>query len=235
MSMGDYKNSIAICAPQPHWDAVAQRLPTCRNIDVIRIYDPAELEALANGQTDRLLFFPHWSWSVPEKIFTKHECIMFHMTDLPFGRGGTPLQNLISRGFMETKLTAFRCEKELDSGPIYMKRPLSLEGTAREIMERAAKITEQMIIELIGSSRTTSPQEGVGSYFKRRTPDESEITWEGSLNSIFDHIRMLDDDYYPRAFIETENFRLTFSDAKTEGDVLSAKVLISSKEHHDET
>ena len=48
------------------------------------------------------------------------------MTDVPFGRGGSPLQNLISRGIYETKISAFRCVAEMDAGPVYPKRPFSL-------------------------------------------------------------------------------------------------------------
>lgn len=41
------------------------------------------------------IFFPHWSWLVPEDIFKTYECIGFHLGDLPYGRGGSPLQNHI--------------------------------------------------------------------------------------------------------------------------------------------
>ena len=64
----------------------------------------------------RYVFFLHWSWIVPEKIVQEFECVNFHMTDLPYGRGGSPLQNLILRGHTETKLTAHRMVKELDAG-----------------------------------------------------------------------------------------------------------------------
>jgi len=37
------------------------------------------------------------------------------MTDVPYGRGGSPLQNLIVRGHTETKLTALRCVRDLDA------------------------------------------------------------------------------------------------------------------------
>ena len=46
------------------------------------------------------------------------------MTDLPFGRGGSPLQNLIERGIKQTKISAIKCVKELDGGDIYLKRDL---------------------------------------------------------------------------------------------------------------
>jgi len=41
------------------------------------------------------ILFPHWSWIIPKEIFENFTCVVFHMTDLPFGRGGSPLQNLL--------------------------------------------------------------------------------------------------------------------------------------------
>ena len=43
------------------------------------------------------------------------------MTDLPFGRGGSPLQNLIVRGFEETMTSAIKVTKGIDTGDIYLK------------------------------------------------------------------------------------------------------------------
>ncbi len=43
----------------------------------------------------KYIFFPHWSWVIPKDIYTNFERVIFHMTDVPFGRGGSPLQNLI--------------------------------------------------------------------------------------------------------------------------------------------
>ncbi|MDD2620321.1 MAG: hypothetical protein PHC92_06605 [Syntrophomonadaceae bacterium] len=86
------------------------------------------------------------------------------MTDLPFGKGGSPLQNLIARGIHETQISAFRCEKELDAGPIYCKRPLSLYGTAEEIYARTAVIVEDMIKWIIKNCPDPIPQQGEGSF-----------------------------------------------------------------------
>ena len=69
----------------------------------------------------RYIFFLHWSWLVPEELFANYECVCFHMTDVPYGRGGSPLQKLIARGHRETKLTALRMVGELDAGPVYYK------------------------------------------------------------------------------------------------------------------
>ena len=50
------------------------------------------------------VFLPHWSHLVPREVHERWPCVIFHMTDLPFGRGGSPLQNLIARGIYETKI-----------------------------------------------------------------------------------------------------------------------------------
>lgn len=98
-----------------------------------------ELAAASRNMGDyRYVFSLHWSEKVPENLISKNECVCFHMTDVPYGRGGSPLQNLIMRGQKETKLTALRMTSEFDAGPVYSKRPLSLEcGSAGEIYIRA--------------------------------------------------------------------------------------------------
>src|SRR5438309_7856286 len=93
--------------------------------------------ALVHQLSPRYIFFLHWSWKFPDELVDRYECVCFHMTDVPFGRGGSPLQNLIVRGMRETKLTALRMSREFDAGPVYMKEPLSLAGGAEEIYMRA--------------------------------------------------------------------------------------------------
>ena len=123
------------------------------------------------------IFFPHWSYLVPEEIYKKFECINFHMTDLPYGRGGSPLQNLIVRGHQETKLSAIRCVKELDAGPIYLREKLSLNGSAEEIFIRASRLIESMIVKILSEQPIPIDQDQKGEVtaFKRRTPEQSEM------------------------------------------------------------
>ena len=46
----------------------------------------------------RYIFFPHWSWKVSSEIYERFECVVFHTAPLPYGRGGSPIQNLILNG-----------------------------------------------------------------------------------------------------------------------------------------
>lgn len=159
----------------------------------------------------RYVFFLHWSWKVPEEIFGRYECVCFHMTDVPYGRGGSPLQNLIERGHRSTMLTALRMVEGMDAGPVYLKHPLSLEGGAEEIYIRASRRSFEMIREIVHASPTPVPQVGEAVTFPRRHPDQSEIGHLPDIQSVFDFIRMLDADGYPRAFLECHGLRYEFS------------------------
>lgn len=197
---------------------------------VLRIRTPQELvpEHLETLNPE-FIFFPHWSWIIQSEIFTRFTCVIFHMTDLPYGRGGSPLQNLIARGHRETKLTALKCVAELDAGPIYMKRPLSLSGTAEEILQRASRLVEEMIIEMVRSRPESVPQLGQVVEFKRRQPQDGSISELDTLAEAYDFIRMLDAEGYPPAFIDTEHMHLEFSDAELCAEFVEAKVRIRRK------
>ncbi len=190
---------------------------------------PAALEAFAASERPRYIFFPHWSWRVPAALLNQHNCVCFHMTDLPFGRGGSPLQNLIATGRRETKISALRMVEELDAGDIYLKRPLDLSGSAQQIYERAAGIVYEMIGEMARTDPAPIPQLGEVTTFHRRRPEQSLLPDSGELGRLYDHIRMLDAETYPHAFVEHGEFRLEFSDAELEDGRLSAKVTMSRR------
>jgi methionyl-tRNA formyltransferase len=180
----------------------------------------------------RYIFFPHWSWIILKDIYENFECVVFHMTDLPFGRGGSPLQNLIERGIYQTKISAIRVDKELDGGPIYIKRDLDLHGSASEIFERASQIIfADMILYIIENEPVPVPQKGEIVVFQRRTPAQSNIGSMSNLIKVYDYIRMLDAEGYPSAFLETDNLNVEFFNAKMEKDhvLATAKIRIRNE------
>lgn len=188
------------------------------NLDYIRELNPLKI------------FIPHWSYLIPQSIFASFECIVFHMTDLPFGRGGSPLQNLIVRGFKETKISAIKVDSGLDTGDIYIKKNLSLSGTAKEIFISAVPIIESMIVEIILCDLKPFPQSGNVVEFKRRLPKDGDIFNIEDLEVIYDYIRMLDCDGYPNAFIENNSIKIEFNNAEFKSNnCLTANVRIFKK------
>lgn len=195
----------------------------------IYVSTPSELEGVIDAVNLKYIFFLHWNWLVPETIWKRHECVCFHMTDVPYGRGGSPLQNLILAGHKETKLTALRMVSEMDAGPVYTKRPLQLEGRAQEIYVKAGALSGDIIEWMIENEPVPIDQEGEAVFFKRRKPEQSRLPEMGSLPSTYDFIRMLDADGYPHAFIDHGELILKLSKAKLENGRLIAEVEINKQ------
>jgi methionyl-tRNA formyltransferase len=175
------------------------------------------------------IFFPHWSWVIPESIHENFKCVVFHMTDLPYGRGGSPLQNLIVRGHKTTKISALRAVKECDAGPVYMKKDLDLAGTCEDILKRSSHIIfKDMIPFILEHHPEPEPQTGRVVLFDRRNFDDGDIGQLKSVQKVYDHIRMLDGEGYPRAFIRQEKGGLIFefSDARLDNGEIRAEVRI---------
>jgi len=178
------------------------------------ISTPDELVFEALNKLDpRYIFFLHWSWKVPPELVEKFECVCFHMADVPYGRGGSPMQNLIVRGHRDTKLTALRMVEDFDAGPVYLKEDLSLEGNGEEIFMRATYLAARMIRHIIEKQPVPLLQEGEPVVFGRRKPEESIIPELDNLQALHDFVRMLDADGYPKAFLEYKGFRYEFSRA----------------------
>lgn len=221
---------VLVLSNRPWNNSLASRLSVRLKRPVERMMAPEELtlDAVA-AIAPEWIFVPHWSYLIPQSIWTKWPTVIFHMTDLPYGRGGSPLQNLIELGHTSTMLTALRCSGGLDTGDIYLKEPLSLNGSAEEIFIRADAQIELMIERIINSTPEAKPQLGHPVQFKRRTPAQSDLSCclEHDLSSWFNHIRMLDAEGYPHAFLEVHGMRLEFRRVCHRSDGLHADVTIT--------
>lgn len=170
------------------------------------------------------VFFSHWSYKIPVEIYSRYKCIVFHMTDLPYGRGGSPLQNLIVRGFKETKISAIKVVDEIDAGPIYLKQKLKLDGSARTIFERSNNIIALMIKKIINDNPKPKEQQGEIVHFYRRKPEDGNLNNAKDINEVYDYIRMLDCEGYPNAFISINGMKIEFTKAKLNNESLTAHV-----------
>jgi len=220
--------NCVIACHKPWCMSLAEKLEKKSKYHFIAINKKEELTlTLLDEVKPDYIFFPHWSFIIPQEIHNKYECVIFHMTDLPYGRGGSPLQNLIVRGYQETKMSAIQCVSSLDAGPIYLKEQLSLLGSAEEIYLRAGKLIEVMIIKILTEQPIPIEQKGEITTFKRRTEEQGDWSGDDTLDELFDKIRMLDADGYPKAFVRVGSYKLEFSRASRKIDCVIADVKIS--------
>ena len=146
---------------------------------------------------------------------------MLHPSPLPKYRGGSPIQNQIINGEETSSVTLFKMNKNLDSGDIYKQLTFSLTGKLDDIFKRITTLGFYATIEIINNNYEIIKQEdSKASYFKRRSPSDSEITQSELKNStakyLHNKIRMLNDPY-PNAYIKTnDNKKLFIIESKLE-------------------
>ena len=171
-----------------------------------------------------IIFFPDWSWIIPNEIISNYKCICFHESNLPKFRGGSPIQNQIIRGITKTKTTAFIMNEKIDAGDIILQKNLSLEGSIQEIFSRMAENDYSLILKIINGKYKRRKQSGKPTTYSRRKPKESELkSLNHSKNYLYNFIRMLEDPY-PNAFIRIGKQKLVFKKAIYNNKKLSVEV-----------
>jgi len=173
-----------------------------------------------------IIFFPDWSWIIPNEIISNYKCICFHESNLPKFRGGSPIQNQIIRGITKTKTTAFIMNEKIDAGDIILQKNLSLEGSIQEIFSRMSENDYSFILKIINGKYKRRKQSGKPTTYSRRKPKESELkSLNHSVNYLYNFIRMLEDPY-PNAFIRIGKQKLIFKKAIYNNKKLSLEVKI---------
>lgn len=217
---------IVICDSKG-WFREHTKSPDFLELDITYIINPNELTyaKLREIEPD-FVFFPHWSWKVPDLVTAKFNCIVFHTAPLPFGRGGSPIQNLIKIGFEESPVNALKMVSEIDAGPIYTSRAMSLLGSLDDILGRLALLTQEMIVEICATNPSPRPQSGDPVLFTRLNAEDNNLrNINGPLSSLYDAIRMVDSKLYTPAYIELGDFRFEFRNA-----ILSEEKLVANVE-----
>jgi len=167
---------------------------------------------------DYILFYG-WSWYIKKKIFSKFKCLMLHPSALPKFRGGSPLQNQIIRNINSSAVTIFIINDILDGGDIVYQSKLSLRGTLEEIFKRISMIGFKATYKILNSKKIKQKKQNhsKATYFKRRRPEQSEITFNELRNSepiyLYNKLRMLADPY-PNPFIKIQNKKIIIKDFK---------------------
>ena len=186
------------------YDRLADTLDN--NFLIFRTQAQYNEDVLKDFRPDLVLFYG-WSWHVSREIINDFRCLMLHPSPLPKYRGGSPIQNQIIDGKKNSKVSIFLMNDEVDAGDIVAQENISLEGSLNDIFNRIEEVGFQLTLNILSDGFKPKPQnQNEATYYKRRRPEDSEITIEElsicTSDYLFNKIRMLDDPY-PNAFIRT--------------------------------
>ena len=199
--------------------------------ELVCISSKSEFDKHRDFRTTDTLLFIHWNWLVPAEVTEKYNCICFHMTDLPYGRG-SPLQNLLLRGAETTKVSAIKMTQELDAGPLYMKRTLKLKGSALEIYLRASQLSLVMAKDIICNTLAPLNQEGEVVKFERLTYAENLIEEKKvGLDYFINMVRMVDAPTYPNAYILYGELKINFENVCEKNGIVQGSYSVEVNEN----
>ena len=152
-----------------------------------------------------VVFIFSFPYKIPEKVLEipRLGFINFHPSILPLFRGPDPLFWQIKNGITETGITAYRVDKDIDTGPvIHLEReyiePMDTYGSlskklADTLLRCVIKVTEKCSFDKL---KYIKQDENISSYFGKPNKEDLIIEWEKQdAASIYNLVRASNPKY----------------------------------------
>jgi len=157
----------------------------------------------------------------PGVLARNRKNIVVHASNLPDGKGFSPLTWQILEGLDDIPLCLLEAVDAVDAGPVVYRETLHYEGheligELRDVLGRAqADLCLRYLAE--AAPPEGEPQAGEGFVYGRRRPADSRLDPEKPLAEQFDLLRTVDNDNYP-AFFELRGHRYRIAIEKMDGE-----------------
>jgi methionyl-tRNA formyltransferase len=178
-----------------------------------------EAEDIPNGD---LLFILGCAFILPPSILQRNSHnLVVHESDLPKGRGWTPIAWFVESGRDRIPLTMIEATRRVDAGPVYLRGEVVLEG--HELVDEIRALVMQQVISMCKRFVDcyeevvcmAKEQEGEATYLPRRNRESSRLNPAMSIAEQFDKLRIVDNQDYP-AFFDYRGKRYTLKIEKAE-------------------
>jgi methionyl-tRNA formyltransferase len=131
--------------------------------------------------------------------------IVIHESNLPRGKGWSPLTWQVLENKTKIPVTLFEASEKIDDGKIYLQDFIFLKGgeLLAELKMKQGLITNKLILRFLKlyPKIEEKEQKGSESFYKRRTPKDSELNIDESIRDQFNLFRVCDNERYPAFFI----------------------------------
>lgn len=132
--------------------------------------------------------------------------LVVHESDLPRGKGWSPLTWQVLEGRSRIAITLFEAAEKVDSGPIYAQDSIELSGDELigELRASQARATlalcQRFVAEYPRILDAAREQAGEETYYRRRRAADSRVDPSRPLDDLFAQLRVADPDSYPAFF-----------------------------------
>ncbi len=142
---------------------------------------------------------------VPSHVLQRNRFnLVVHESDLPKGRGFSPMTWQILEGRSSIPICLFNAIGEVDAGPVIYRDTIELGGD--EIYEEWRKLQGEKTMELCRrfleepAPLNGETQRGESTFYRRRKPCDSRLDPDRTITEQFDLLRVADPDSYPAYF-----------------------------------
>lgn len=134
--------------------------------------------------------------------------IVVHASKLPNGKGWSPTSWQILEGKNEIPLTLFEAIEAVDAGQVYLRSGIHLDGS--ELIDEWQRLLGDKIVAMCldftdgypNNIENGQDQEGEESFYKRRSPKDSELDIHKTIAEQFNLLRIVDNEKYPAFFLK---------------------------------
>lgn len=146
--------------------------------------------------------------------------LVVHASDLPAGRGWSPLVWQILDGRSDIAVSLLEAEDEVDSGALWHQVWLHFEGHELADEINAALFAAELelmdfAVAQFGNVKPRAQAAAGATWYRKRTPDDSRVDPARPLADQFDLLRVADAERYP-AFFEHRGHRYVITVKKVD-------------------
>ncbi|WP_348518891.1 UDP-4-amino-4,6-dideoxy-N-acetyl-beta-L-altrosamine N-acetyltransferase [Campylobacter sp. CCS1377] len=133
----------------------------------------------------------------------KHN-IVIHASNLPQGKGWSPLFHQVIEGRDEIVFSVFEADEKADNGDIYLQKTLILNGLElyEELREKQARFCLELCVDFLKlyPNIKAQKQKGKESFYPKRSAKDSELDINKSINEQFNLLRTTSNEEFPAFF-----------------------------------
>jgi len=140
-----------------------------------------------------------------KELYKNKYNLVVHESELPLGKGWSPLTYQILEGKNKIPITLFEADNSIDSGVIYLRDHIDLDGTelVTELREKQSIKTFELLNRFLRDYKKIipSPQIGKETFYSRRDESFSLLDINKTIKENFNLLRVVDNERYPAYFI----------------------------------